>query len=153
MQVKAMSAAPDSADIESMRTLVTSVLQPTEVAVALAASDMPTKRVLLTSEEAVAFAVQGVMRLGVDEVRDRAQRARNVNRRYGRLLNINGGKIEPGNPALKLLNDVDREVWGCGKRRQARAVDVAWHVTGMYERSRTAVADRKVDHYADGSPC
>lgn len=135
MQVKPISAVPasDSADVEYLRVLVTSVLKADEVAVALAVSDMPTRRMPLAREQEIAYAVQGVARLGLDEVRARAVAARNVNRRHCELFEMSGGKVLPGDPVVKALNERDREVWGCGSRRQSRAVDVAWHVVGLYD--------------------
>ncbi|MET7875514.1 hypothetical protein ABZS52_01130 [Micromonospora profundi] len=136
MQVKPISAVPanDSADVEYLRVLVTSVLDAQEVAVALAASDMPTRREALSSEQRIAYAVQGVARLGVAEVRARATAARNVNGRYVELLEMNGGRVASGDSLVKALNERERQVWGCGQRRQDRAVSVAWDVTGLAAR-------------------
>ncbi|MET7707028.1 hypothetical protein [Micromonospora sp. NPDC005413] len=133
MQVKPISAVPanDSADVEYLRVLVTSVLDAQEVAVALAVSDMPTRREALSSEQEIGYAVQGVARLGVAEVQARATAARNVNGRYVELLEMNGGRVAPGDSLVKALNERERQVWGCGQRRQSRAVSVAWDVTGL----------------------
>ncbi|MDG9678825.1 hypothetical protein [Micromonospora sp. DH14] len=136
MQVKPISAVPasDSADVEYLRVLVTSVLGAQAVALALAASDMPTQRVELSSEQRIGYAVQGVARLGVAEVQAREEASRNVNMRYTELLDINGGKVGRGDPLVKALNERERQVWGCGQRRQERAVSVAWDVSGLAAR-------------------
>ncbi|MGY3515318.1 hypothetical protein GA0070558_11953 [Micromonospora haikouensis] len=133
MQVDPISApqVPGGEDVEHLRVLVTSVLGAQEVAVALAVSDMPTRRVALTRDQEIGYAIQGVARLGVDEVRARAVAARNVNLRYSELLDMNGGTVGSAAPEVRALSARERQVWGCGERRQSRAVSVAWKVTGV----------------------
>ncbi len=129
MLVKPISAVPatDSADPEWLVTLVTSVLDYGELAVALAASDMPTKRVDLTADERVAYAVQGLARLGVATVRERAEQACDINLRIVDLADRHGGRWPTGHPVAVGLDKADRELWG-GPRRRDRAHDVAWSI-------------------------
>lgn len=129
MLVKPISAIPvtDSADPEWLVTLVTSVLDYGELAVALAASDMATKRIDLTAEERVAYAVQGLTRLGVATVQERTAQARNINLRMVDLADRHGGRWPTGHPVAVGLDKADRELWG-GIRRKGRAHGVAYSI-------------------------
>lgn len=132
MLVKPISAVPstDSVDTEWLRTLVTSVLDYGELASALTASDLPTKRVEITADERIAFAVQGLVRLGVDAVREHAERGRTVNLRMVELMDLSGGRYPAGSPLGQALDHANRELWGSFRRKQ-RAHDVAARIHGQ----------------------
>lgn len=111
-----------------LRDVVLSTLTHAELAQALSASDMPTRRVSLTDQEWIDFAVQGLARLGLDSVRSHAEAAHQLNLRLVELADLNGGSVPVNSPACRLLDEQARQVWGCGMRRQDRAIDVAWKI-------------------------
>jgi hypothetical protein len=124
-----VSAPPagDVADPAFVRTLVTSVWGFYKVSLALAASDMPTVKVELSTEEQITYAVEGVQRLGLAGLDERLAEAR---ARAGRMFSLPEGSLE-----RKAAGKSVDALWG-GRRRYLRAESVALRITGDLERLR-----------------
>jgi hypothetical protein len=123
MQVKAISPAPEPGTTEyaKLRELVTSKAMYMQVAVALAASDMPA-RGYLTFDDAVTYAIQGMARIGTARASDIAYELRRVARADMRLIDAGAGYSDQRRKALRREENA---LWGVPMRQQDWCTDVA----------------------------
>lgn len=98
----------------------------TEVAVALAASDLGGRQEPVSRDEAVGFAVQGLSRIGTEAMRERARELRAV-----ALADIalQDRGVSGSDPRRRELTRQERDLWGgVSARQQDRCRSVAWDV-------------------------
>ncbi|MDT5039417.1 MAG: hypothetical protein QOE51_402 [Actinoplanes sp.] len=123
MQVKAIASTPEpgTAEYAKLRELVTSKDMFMQVAVALAASDMPARGYLLF-DDAVRYAIQGMARIGVETATRTAYELRRVARADTRM--IDAGAVY-SDPTRKALRREENALWGIRVRQQTWCTDVA----------------------------
>lgn len=135
MQVKPTTGPvveSDATDDGFLRMLATRSLPASEVAVALAASDLPGKRGELALDDAVSYAVQGLKRLGIDAARQAGAEVRRVNV-AGCALYVQ--RVPVTDPRRQELARRESAVWnGRGARSVQWCWDLAYDVTGVTAR-------------------
>ena len=126
MQVKATAPAPlaDPAEYEKLREFVTRPGVAGAVAVALAASDLG-KRAFLAWDGALAFAVQGMARIGVDTAVRTAEQIRSLTRADIALMD-RGATMQ--DPQRRALARQEAALWGVKFRQQSWCWDVAYRL-------------------------
>ena len=132
MQVKTIASdpRPGTAEFEQLRELVTSKGNSGMVALALAASEMPlgswSNRPehpdYVTFEAAVVYAVQGLIRIGVETARRRDEELRATVRADIRLIDA---RVPTTDPRRRELARQERELRGVSSRRYSWCNDVA----------------------------
>lgn len=100
-----------------------------ELAIALAASDMPTTRTAVVDAQAWQWAAEGLARLGLGRLLDRAAEARRIGLRYASLMDRHGSDDTPAARAeARVIDGQSRRLWGCTDRED-HAHDLAWRLT------------------------